>query len=112
MWSNKFLILVIGALPLMATAIEKTACPAFLDSKDNVLKYASLFDGPVSENAQLKPDYENGTAWDVRGYEESGRTLHLICEYKNGAQRDLAVAMPANRCYAKGKKTITAWCGK
>jgi hypothetical protein len=101
----------------VGNADNKTSCPAFLNSKANVLVAAHLFDGDVSENAELAPDNENSASdkavWDISGYKDSGRAIHLVCDYKDHSRKDLTVTAPLAHCYAKGsRKTATAWCGK
>lgn len=90
----------------------KTSCPAFVNSKGNVLIDARMFDGEVSENAQLVPDDLDGASRDISGYKNSGRSMHLVCDYRDHSSKDLTVAMPAQHCYIKGKKKVPAWCGK
>jgi hypothetical protein len=116
---KKLCLLSFVAISMQAHAKDntdnKTSCPPFLNNKANVLVTVHLFDGEVSENAELAPDNENSSnsaTWDVSGYKDSGRQIHLVCDYKDRSRKDLAVAMPVGHCYAKGGKQTTAWCGR
>lgn len=115
-WLNKYLWLLIAALSatpsLTAHASDKTECPADGGTKTNTLVTAHLFDGDVSENAELVPDNEKSAAWAISGYKDSGRSMHLVCDYKDGTHKDLTVTMPAEHCYVKGRKQVKAWCGR
>jgi hypothetical protein len=96
-------------IPAIAHA-ESGVCPKFVDTPRNPLENARLFDGPVSDNVELVPDSENGTAWDVQGYKSSGRQITLLCEYKNKNTIEVPVNKQYEYCYIKGKTTISAWC--
>lgn len=75
-----------------------------------MLVNARLFDGPVSDNVELVPDSSDGTTWSVAGYQSTGRTLRLRCEYKNGYVVTVLVEHSAKRCYFKGKSPAVARC--
>lgn len=97
------------ALPFIAHADENT-CPTL---KGNPLQNVRLFAGPTSEKAELVPDNESGATWDVRGYKSPDQPhLILLCEYKGGQSVEVAVSRSSERCYVKGRKRVTAWCGK
>jgi hypothetical protein len=66
----------------------------------------------VGFNVELAPDNERGATWDISGYKNSGRTLHLVCEYKDGDRLILPVVSSADRCYVTGRRQTAAWCEK
>ena len=109
MWSNKGIVIVFSLLPLVAFA-ERSQCPSFLHQKENSLANAKLFDAPVSDMAELVPDYENGATWNIDGYRASGRPTILLCEYKNRDRAEITVHSSAERCYVSKKAKLTAWC--
>lgn len=110
MWSIRFLLLPLLALPLSVFA-QRSECPWYSGAASNILVNARLFDGPVTDQVELVPDNEHGATWNVTGYKATSRKLILLCEYKNHASIEVPVDYSANRCYFKGKRRRSAWCG-
>ncbi|WP_405054159.1 STY0301 family protein [Telmatospirillum sp.] len=109
MSSTRLFSIFLIVIPAVAHA-ESSGCPKFVDTPRNRLENARLFDGPVSDNVELVPDNENGTAWDVRGYRSSGRQTTLLCEYRDKNTIEVPINRIYNYCYIKGRTTISAWC--
>jgi hypothetical protein len=105
------LCILLLALPFSASA-QRSECPPFNGATRNVLVNARLFDGPVAEQVELAPDNEEGATWDIRGYKDTGRSLILLCEYKNRTSLQVSVHHAANRCTFRGDKKRSAWCGE
>jgi hypothetical protein len=100
------------SLPIFSCAAEKTVCPPFFKENNNVLVGARLFDGPLADKVELVPDNENNATWDIRGYQKTDRVINLVCDYKNGDFINVPAQKSSDRCYVKGEKPVTAWCGK
>jgi hypothetical protein len=103
----RYFPLLLLTLPFLATA-QHSQCPQFSGASNNVLVNARLFDGPVAEQVELVPDNEHGATWDVKGYKTTGRTLVLLCEYKNHMRNFLLGV--ANKCL--GLVPVLVFCCK
>lgn len=109
---SRFILITFLVLPALSCATEKTLCPSFFKDNSNVLVGARLFDGPLSEKVELVPDNQNNATWDIRGYKKSDRTINLVCDYKNGEHINVPAHKSSDRCYVKGEKHVSAWCGE
>ena len=109
---NKVLLVLVLAMPTLGYAAEKIACPTSLQERGNVLVGARLFDGNPSDKVELVPDNENGATWNISAYKDSSSDVYLVCDYRNGESKNLIASKSSLRCYVKGKRRVSAWCGK
>jgi hypothetical protein len=65
---------------------QQNSCPRV--QHDSPLKTVEVFDGPVEEMAELKPDISKGqgvhirSIWNVGYVFDQGRTLYVLCKYQ------------------------------
>ena len=103
------LCILLLALPFSASA-QRSECPPFNGATRNVLVNALLFVGPPDELASLVAD--SGQSWDIRVYKDMGRSLVLLCEYKDRTNLEVPVNHAANRCAYRRDKKFSIWCSE
>ncbi len=70
------------------------------DPRGGTLRQVSLFDGPISEMAELVPD-RNGDAagyWQLAYVYKAGRSAAVRCTYADGTTREVTLTVPVSRC--------------
>ncbi len=77
-------------------------CPATHHGK--ALDHVTVFDGPPSEMASLRPDdgreikRRMRQTWDVADIAKQGRQVHVQCDYKGGATQVVKAPKSTKTC--------------
>lgn len=105
---NRLALIALLLTPLAAEA-KSFVCPPPPEG-GGALVNVRLFDGPVSEQAELVPDHTAGATWNVAGYDARGSHLILLCEYHDGIRREVDIAAPVSRCLVRNTPPMSGWC--
>ena len=70
------------------------------DPRGGTLRQVSLFDGPISEMAELMPDHLGDAAghWQLAYVYKAGRSAAVRCTYADGTTREVTLTVPVSRC--------------
>ena len=82
-----------------------------------------IYDGPVSEHADLTPDWDGKTTnsegdasyssiWTLSSVYDAGRTVHIGCTYRGGTTTDRELPARVERCVLQsaGRKPMVVEC--
>jgi hypothetical protein len=101
MWSSSLLgvallvVVLAGCTPPAAKAIE--VCPV---RAGQPLRYADVFDGPVTDMATLVPETTNERSgyWPLGYVYEAGRSVVIRCKYADKTVEDVKLTQRVERC--------------
>ena len=97
------------ASPALATQVT---CAKKLHGQPYVM--GGVYDGPVSEHADLTPDWDGksvnsegdasySSIWTLSTVYDEGRMVHIGCTYKGGATTDTQLTSRVERCMLKSR---------
>jgi hypothetical protein len=115
---------IVAALILLAAspvAAKQVSCAKEWHGKAYVT--GGVYDGPVSERADLTPDWDGkstndegdasySSIWTLSSIYDAGRTVHIGCSYQGGAATDTELPSRVERCVLKsgGRAPMVVEC--